>query len=80
MFYLLSHVFLYIIECRVTLVKREVGSDFSGHQGLATKAHFAKFAVKIFGPKILSIVSIEVYPVRYVNPTDVPYVCGIAIK
>jgi hypothetical protein len=26
------------------------------------------------GPKILSVVSIEVYPVRYVNPTDLPYV------
>jgi hypothetical protein len=46
--YLLSHDFLYIIECWVTLVKWEVGSDFSGHQGLATKARFAQFIVKIF--------------------------------
>jgi hypothetical protein len=35
--YWLWHDFLDIIECWVTLVKREVGSDFSGHQGLAMK-------------------------------------------
>jgi hypothetical protein len=44
--YVLSHVFLYIIECWVTLVNREVGSDFSGNQGLATKARFALIIVR----------------------------------
>jgi hypothetical protein len=36
--YLLWHDFLYIIECWVTLVKREVGSDFSGHNAFGNES------------------------------------------
>ena len=55
------------------IVKREVASDFSGHQGLATKA---RFAVKIFQTERANdmVVTVVSVPVRYVYPTDLPYV------
>ena len=71
------HTHPYIIECWITLVKHEVGSDFSVDQGLPTNARFAQFAVrpvKIFRVEDSFCCQYQVYPVRYVNPTDLPYV------
>ena len=74
-----------IIECWVTLVKREVGSDFSGHKAFG-KESTLRYKNTIKKCKnlldrsskrcgyVVTVVSDKGYPGRYVNPTDLPYV------